>query len=76
MEKCFCQEHDGFHVGLKYRNKFLEAQQQLFGCLDYQWTVNREMSLMAAGGSIDKAIKSNIKVFKKFSRSISHSNQS
>ena len=75
MEKCFCQEHDGFHVGLKYRNRFLEAQRKFFSCLDYQWTVNREMSLMAAGGSIDKAIKSNIKVLEKFSRSMSHSNQ-
>ena len=71
MEKCFCQEHDGFHAGLKYRNKFLEAQRKFFGCLDYHSTANREMSLMAAGGSIDKAVKSNIKTFKRFSGSIS-----
>ena len=70
MEKCFCEEHDGFHAGLKYRNKFLEAQRKFFGCLDYQWAANREMSLMAAGGSIERAVKNNTKVFKKFSRSI------
>ena len=72
MEKCFCQEHDGFYAGLKYRNRFLGAQRKFFSSLDYQWTVNREMSLMAAGGSIDKAVKSNIKTFKRFSKSISH----
>lgn len=70
MEKCFCEEHDGFHAGLKYRNKFLEAQRKFFGCLDYQWAANREMSLMAAGGSIEGAVKNNTKVFRKFSRSI------
>ena len=70
MKKCFCEEHNGFHAGLKYRNKFLEAQRKFFGCLDYQWAANREMSLMAAGGSIDRAVKNNTKVFKKFSRSI------
>ena len=74
MKKCFCQEHDGFHVGLKYRNKTLEAQRRLFGSLDYQWTVNQEMNLMAAGGSIYKAIKNNITVFEKFSRFLSHIN--
>jgi hypothetical protein len=71
MEKCFCQEHDGFQVGLKYRNKFLEAQRRFFGCLDYQSIVNREMNIMAAGGSINQAIRNNVKVFENFSRSLS-----
>ena len=70
MEKCFCQEHDGFHVGLKYRNRFLEAQRKFFSCLDYQWTVNREMSLMAVGSSIDLAIKNNIQSWKHFSHQV------
>ena len=74
MEKCFCQEHDGFHVGLKYHAKLLEALRRVFNCLEYQSAVNREMRIMAAGGSIDKAIKGNIKVFEKFSRSIPQSN--
>ncbi|MEN9520795.1 MAG: hypothetical protein RLZZ381_3383 [Cyanobacteriota bacterium] len=71
MEKSFCHEHDGFHVGLKYRNRFLEAQRRFFSCLDYQWIVNREMKIMAAGGSIERAIKNNIKVFENFSSSLS-----
>lgn len=70
MEKCFCQEHDGFYVGLNYHAKLLEALRRVFNCLEYQSTVNREMRIMAAGGSIGKAIKGNIKVFEKFSRSI------
>jgi hypothetical protein len=74
MEKCFCYEHDGFHVGLKYHHSLLEAMQRFFNCLDYQWTINRDMEIMAAGGSIHKAIKSNIKEFKKFSSSILKSN--
>ncbi|MDJ0796441.1 MAG: hypothetical protein QNJ51_06330 [Calothrix sp. MO_167.B12] len=74
MEKSFCQEHDGFHVGLKYHAKLLEALRRVFNCLEYQSAVNREMRIMAAGGSIDKAIKGNIKVFEKFSRSIPQSN--
>ncbi|MEB3220120.1 MAG: hypothetical protein VKN72_28340 [Nostocales cyanobacterium 94392] len=74
MEKCFCQEHDGFHVGLKYHGKLLESLRRVFGSLEYQSSVNREMKIMATGGSIGKAITGNTKVFKKFSRSISHSN--
>ncbi|MBU7583100.1 MAG: hypothetical protein KAF91_09350 [Nostoc sp. TH1S01] len=74
MEKCFCQEHDGFHVALKYHGKLLEALRRVFNTLEYQSTVNREMTIMAAGGSIGKAITSNIKVFDQFSRSIPDSN--
>ena len=74
MEKCFCQEHDGFHVALKYHAKLLEALRRVFNTLEYQSTVNRDMKIMAAGGSISKAIKGNINVFEKFSRSIPHSN--
>ncbi|NJO94554.1 MAG: hypothetical protein HC820_09940, partial [Hydrococcus sp. RM1_1_31] len=38
--------------------------------LDYQWKVNREMGVMAAGGSIDKAIQKNSQTFKQFRKSI------
>lgn len=70
MEKCFCQEHEGFQVGLKYHQSLLESMRRLFGCLDYQWQVNREMGVMAAGGSISKALQSNIPTFKQFSQSV------
>ena len=70
MEKCFCQEHEGFHVGLKYHQSLLESLQKFFGCLDYQWKINREMGLMAAEASIEKALQKNIKTFHQFSESI------
>ncbi|MCU0532508.1 MAG: hypothetical protein MUD14_01175 [Hydrococcus sp. Prado102] len=70
MKKCFTQEHNGFHVGLKYHQNLLESLRRLFGCLDYQWQINREMSIMASGGSIERALVNNSQTFKQFSRSI------
>ncbi|WP_230966532.1 hypothetical protein [Nostoc commune] len=70
MEKCFCQEHEGFQTGLKYHHSLLELMRRLFSRLDYQWAVNRDMGIMAAGASIDKAIQNNIPVFKEFSKSV------
>lgn len=68
LEKCVCQEHEGYQVGLKYHQSLLELMQRLFGRLDYQWKVNREMGIMAAGGSIDKALQKNSQTFKQFSQ--------
>lgn len=73
MEKCFCQEHEGFNVGLKYHQSLLELMQKLFGRLEYQWRINREMGVMAAGGSVFKAIQSNRTTFKQFSQSVTAS---
>lgn len=72
MEKCFCQEHEGYHTGLKYHQSLLESMQRLFSRLEYQWPVNREMRIMAAGGSISKAISRNTQTFKQFSQMISN----
>ncbi|WP_199349284.1 hypothetical protein [Nostoc flagelliforme] len=70
MEKCFCQEHEGYQTGLKYHQSLLELMRRLFNRLDYQWAVNRNMGIMAAGASIDKAIQNNIPVFKEFKKSV------
>ncbi|WDD36935.1 hypothetical protein PQG02_34445 (plasmid) [Nostoc sp. UHCC 0926] len=70
MEKCFCQEHEGFQTALKYHQSLLELMRRLFSRLDYQWSVNRNMEIMAAGASVDKAIQNNIPVFKEFSKSV------
>jgi hypothetical protein len=70
MEKCFCHDHEGYQVGLKYHQSLLELMQRLFSRLDYQWKVNREMGVMAAGGSIEKAIEKNSQTFKQFRESI------
>ena len=66
MEKCLCQEHEGFHLNLKYHQKLLNEFRRFFAPLDYLWRVNRDMEVMAAGGSIDRALKNNIKSWKKF----------
>lgn len=70
MKKCLCQEHDGFHVNLKYHSTLLSDLSKFFGRLDYLSPVNREMRLMANGASIDRAIKRNTDAFQKFANSI------
>ncbi|MEH1850173.1 MAG: hypothetical protein V7L11_00450 [Nostoc sp.] len=74
IEKCLCHEHEGFHVNLKVHNKLLSELRKFAEQVDYLWPVNREMRVMASGGSIKKAIKNNIKAFKQFSESIIASN--
>jgi hypothetical protein len=68
IEKCFCHEHEGFHVNLKYHQRLLSDLRRFFGKLDYVWPVNREMRVMASGGAINKAIESNTKFYKQFSK--------
>lgn len=75
MEKCFCQEHEGFHVTAKYHQRLLSDLRRFYDDLDYLWPINREMRLMASGGSISKAIQSNIKTFKEFSRLMADENR-
>lgn len=70
MEKCLCQEHDGFHVNLKYHQHLLSNFLHAFDDLDFLWPINREMRVMASGGSIDEAVQRNIKSFKQFSKSV------
>ena len=70
LEKCFCQEHEGFHVTLKYHQKLLIELRRVFSALDYLWPVNREFQLMAAGASIPQAIQTNLQTFKRFSRAV------
>jgi len=70
MEKCICHDHEGYQVGLKYHQSLLELMRRLFSRLDYQWKVNREMGVMAKGGSIEKAIQRNSQTFRLFRESI------
>jgi hypothetical protein len=70
VERCFCQEHDGFHVAFQNRQRLLLELRRFFEDVDYLWPVNREMRVMAARGSIDQALQSNRKTFQKFSQSI------
>lgn len=70
IEKCLCQEHQGFHSNLKHHQSLLSDFQRFFGRIDYLWAVNREMKIMAAGGNIAKAIANNSRAFEKFSKSL------
>ncbi|WP_424102383.1 hypothetical protein [Moorena producens] len=73
MQKCFCQEHEGFHVALKNYQTLLSNSRRFCEEIDYLWPVNREMGLMAAGGSIDKALQANRQTFDQFSRLVTNS---
>lgn len=70
LQKCLCQEHEGFHVTLKYHERLVGDLRRLFEPIDYLWSINREMSVMASGGSMEKAIQNNIKAFEQFSKSV------
>lgn len=70
LEKCLCQEHDGFYSNLKYHQRLLSDLRRFFDGMDYLWPVNREMNIMAAGGSISRALQSNRKTLKQFSRAM------
>jgi hypothetical protein len=68
MEQCFCQEHEGFHQNVKFHQSLLGEFRRTFSSLDYLWSANRQMSLMAAGSQIAPAIASNLKTFRQFSQ--------
>ena len=70
MEKCLCQEHEGFHSNLKHHQSLLNDFQRFFGRIDYLWAVNREMKIMKAGGNIERVISDNTQAFQKFAKSI------
>lgn len=70
LERCLCQETDGFHQNRKHHQRLCNDLRRHFEPMDYLWPVNREARVMAAGDSVDKAIKNNIEAFKQFSKSV------
>ncbi|MEM7760412.1 MAG: hypothetical protein AAF298_20125 [Cyanobacteria bacterium P01_A01_bin.40] len=74
LERCFCQEHQGFHEAVANRQRLLFELRRFFGSFDYLWSVNRNMSLMASLGGIDQALKNNKKIFKQFSLALAAEN--
>lgn len=72
MQQCFCQEHEGFHVSLKYHQNLNSNIRRFCEDIDYLWPVNREMRLMAAAGSIEKALQANPQTFDRFSRLVNN----
>lgn len=70
LKRCVCENHQGYQTGLKYHQSLLDLMKRLFGNLDYQWKVNRQMKVMASGGSIPKAIERNSNAFQQFSQKV------
>ncbi len=70
MEKCLCREHEGFHLNLKYHQKLLTEFRRFFAPLDYLWRANRDMEIMAAGASLDRALNDNRQSWQRFSQKI------
>ncbi len=71
VEKCFCHEHEGLQMAAKYHERLKADCCRFYNSLKHLWPVNREMTLMASEGTIDKAIQSNRKTFKQFSELLS-----
>lgn len=70
MEKCFCHEHEGFHIANKYHQGFVSDFRRFFDRLDYLWSINREMRLIDSGISVPESLQNNIKVFRQFCQSV------
>jgi hypothetical protein len=70
MNKCLCTEHEGFHANVKHHQSLLTDFRRFFSRLDYLWSINREMRVMAEGGSINRSIRNNTEAFNQFSRSL------
>ncbi|QSJ15497.1 hypothetical protein JYQ62_27205 [Nostoc sp. UHCC 0702] len=70
MEKCFCQEHEGFHIAKKYHKGFVKDFRSFFGRLEYLWPINREMRLIEASGSMSQGLATSTQAFRQFAQSI------
>ncbi|MGV2829406.1 hypothetical protein [Myxosarcina sp. GI1(2024)] len=66
MEKCFCHEHQGFHVAQKYHRGFVSDFRRFFGGIDYLWSFNREMRLIDSGISVAGSLQKSTKIFQQF----------
>jgi hypothetical protein len=74
MEKCLCQEHEGFEANVQHHESLLSDLRRFFSSLDYLWPVNRELKIMASGNSIKKAIANNTKSYNQFVKQLSDKN--
>ncbi|MBD1915167.1 hypothetical protein H6F55_00350 [Phormidium sp. FACHB-322] len=70
LERCLCQEHEGFHLNLKHHQRLLSDLRRHFEPMDYLWPVNREARVMAAGQSVERAMADNTRAFGEFARSV------
>ncbi len=70
IERCLCHENEGLHRNHQHHQRLLSDLRRHFEPLDYLWPINRQAQVMAAGGSVHKAIETNVEAFKHFSESV------
>jgi hypothetical protein len=70
VEQCFCQDHEGFHVAARNRERLLRDLRHFFADVDYLWSTNREMKVMASRGSISDALQKNRQTFASFAQAV------
>jgi hypothetical protein len=66
LDRCLCEEHQGLHINLKYHARLLDNLQRMFTDIDYLWASNREMQVMAKGGTIASTLVHNRKALAQF----------
>lgn len=66
MERCLCEEHEGFHSNVQHHQNLLEVFQRFFDPIDYLWPMARKVRPMVVGGSLERALKRNQQAFKRF----------
>ncbi len=67
IKQSFCHEHAGLHTSACLHQRLLNEYRRFFDGFDHHlWPVNREMRLMASGGSIERAIMRNRKTWQRF----------
>ncbi|MEO0801168.1 MAG: hypothetical protein AAFY57_02685 [Cyanobacteria bacterium J06642_2] len=72
MKRCLCEEHEGFHANQEHHRRLLIEFRRFFEPMTFLWPINRNMQVMADGGSIEKALQLNANSFKDFARSVTH----
>jgi len=69
MEKCFCQDQEGFQVAAKYHHRAYTQNLEYLEGIDYLSPENRELKIMGQA-SVDRTLKNNIAAFRKFRQTV------
>ena len=66
-ERCFCHEHEGFHVAAKYHDRALHDARSYVADMEYMSAKNRNLAYMSTA-TIERALRANQKAFRAFRR--------
>ncbi|MEO1133147.1 MAG: hypothetical protein AAFX40_10630 [Cyanobacteria bacterium J06639_1] len=70
IQRCLCEEHDGFHSNREHHRRLLVEFRRFFEPMTFLWASNRTMQVMAEGGSIERALQCNKDSFERFAKSV------